>query len=574
MRFVIAALFIFQVIIIASCGSASDASTIDGNDNTAANNDNASVSDNSSSDNQAKSDSDRAASDSSNDSSKADSDSMEASDADDNQQSDELADNDSDTQILCGNGFKDWNEVCDGDSRNCADIDAELYSGGVAPCSSSCSTYDVTACEYKKIFTFQFHDGGTAYDDGLTVIQTEDGGYIAAGYTQSFVGNNITPDDPAFVMSDGDMYMIKLNYKGEKVWERHFGGSYQETAYSIIKANDGGFIIAGEKYIKVGTVITQNQNYDKVRTDGYAVKIDEEGAVLWEKNFGDIENQESFYDVAATSDGGYIFAGSVDFVKAEDKDKPLALAFDKKQIYLVKTDNSGNKQWEKIIGGPNEKLDYATRIVRAGDNYYISGATRSFDAGMRDFYLGAIKENGDIIFQKNLPGTGDDFAEGIQVITDAGGTPSGVALIGIDDYYWEMATNDYRGDIRLVKAGLDGAVVLDKTYDMKRNTDDFSVDWGRDIITTATGGFILTASAGYDIWTGTADNSDLLVMELDASGSILWQKRYGKDTSYDFPGQMKRAADGGLIIIGSTQSFNTDKQDDFYILKLDKTGGL
>jgi len=77
------------------------------------------------------------------------------------------------------------------------------------------------------------HYGGTQDDRSYSIQQTSDGGYIVAGYSYSFA------------YGDRDFAIYKLNSNGNKVWFKHYGGGSDDGAYSIQQASDGGFITAG-----------------------------------------------------------------------------------------------------------------------------------------------------------------------------------------------------------------------------------------------------------------------------------------------------------------------------------------
>src|SRR6266511_2675296 len=81
---------------------------------------------------------------------------------------------------------------------------------------------------------FQRAIGGTGIDDAYSIIQTTDGGYVAAGYTTSFGAGNY------------DMYIVKLDGFGTLQWTRTIGGTGNEYAHSIVQTTDGGYVVAGQ----------------------------------------------------------------------------------------------------------------------------------------------------------------------------------------------------------------------------------------------------------------------------------------------------------------------------------------
>jgi hypothetical protein len=127
--------------------------------------------------------------------------------------------------------------------------------------------------------------GGSENDEAHSIIQTNDGGYAVAGFTVS--------EDTG----DRDFWVIKLDKDGNKVWDKTFGGTSEDWANSIIQTKNGDYIVAGwTKSIGAG------------KTDVWIVKLDKRGNLVWDKTFGGSENDEA-HSIIQTGDGGYVVAG-------------------------------------------------------------------------------------------------------------------------------------------------------------------------------------------------------------------------------------------------------------------------
>ena len=203
--------------------------------------------------------------------------------------------------------------------------------------------------------------GGSDKEQGYSVQQTTDGGYIIAGITFSF-GEGFS-----------DVYLVKTDFEGNMIWNSTFGGSSDDRGWSVQQTSDGGYIIAGN-----------TQSFGAGGQDVYLIKTDSKGSMQWNSTFGGSDT-DAGYSVQQTTDGGYIIAGTTDSFGAGLED-----------VYLVKTDSEGNIIWNSTFGGPSGDEGHSVQQTSDG-GYIIAGGTRSFGAGCWDVYLIKLAPEGTVI---------------------------------------------------------------------------------------------------------------------------------------------------------------------------------
>jgi regulation of enolase protein 1 (concanavalin A-like superfamily) len=189
--------------------------------------------------------------------------------------------------------------------------------------------------------------GGSGDEGGFSVEQTDDGGYIIAGYTTSFGAG------------EEDVWLIKTDANGDTLWTQTFGGSWYDCAHSVQQTTDGGYIIAGE----IG--IIPKSGAPAV----WLIKTDTSGDTLWNKILFIISSAHS---VQQTTDGGYIITG---YKGAIDSD-----------VWLIKTDENGDTLWTKTFGGILWDDGYSVQQTTDG-GFILTGRTQSFGAGEEDVLL-------------------------------------------------------------------------------------------------------------------------------------------------------------------------------------------
>ncbi|MGB4230489.1 MAG: hypothetical protein WBJ63_08040, partial [Bacteroidales bacterium] len=254
--------------------------------------------------------------------------------------------------------------------------------------------------------------GGNGTDVSTSIQQTNDGGFIVAGYTSSN-DSNVSGNHGGY-----DYWIVKLSNSGDIEWQKCLGGENDDRANSIQQTNDGGYIVAGRSASIYGDVSGNHCGYDY-----WIVKLNSLGDIEWQKCLGG-NGPEVSTSIQQTNDGGYIVAG---YTFSNNSDVSGNHGGD--DYWIVKLNNSGDIEWRKCYGGTHD--DYAKCIQQTNDGgFIVAGYTLSNDgdvSGNHDsngtYYEGWIvklNNSGDIEWQKCLGGTNDDYATYIQQTNDGG----------------------------------------------------------------------------------------------------------------------------------------------------------
>jgi hypothetical protein len=223
--------------------------------------------------------------------------------------------------------------------------------------------------------------GGDSWEDGYSVAQTSDNGFIMVGQTQSYG------------FANADFLTIKTNSIGDTLWYKVLGGNSSDYGQSIKQTTDGGYIVVG-----------WTSSFGTGSADVWLIKMDQAGETLWTKTFGD-NAWDGGFSVEETIDGGYIIVGEIG-IRGGD-------------LWIIRTNPSGEILWTKILGGDNH--DAGRDIHPTSDGgYIITGFTSSFGAGENDVWIIKINSVGDTLWTKTVGGIKNDEGHSIDQTTDGG----------------------------------------------------------------------------------------------------------------------------------------------------------
>ena len=204
--------------------------------------------------------------------------------------------------------------------------------------------------------------GGSDDDSLKGIIQLSDGGYIAVGNTMSIDGD--------FSEHHGgrtDGWIIKVSSAGNREWSKCFGGNGNDYLNNITQTSDGGYIAVGETSSTDG----EFSGNHSAKTDGWIIKINATDNKVWSKCFGGTD-YDSLTDILQTIDGGYMAAG---YAKSTNGDVPLSHG--DYNGWIIKVSSTGNREWSKCFGGSS--IEYLYKLLQADNGFCAVGYTQSND---------------------------------------------------------------------------------------------------------------------------------------------------------------------------------------------------
>ncbi len=273
--------------------------------------------------------------------------------------------------------------------------------------------------------------GGSGYYEPGSIVPTSDGGYVVAGSTRSF-------------SSDGyAMWVLKLDEMGNIIWQKSYqGGANDDTASAILPTSDGGYLVVGKTFTR------------SFGHDGWLLRLDRAGNVLWHRTYGDIPD-EGFYSIVPASDGGYLvtasspspftgmrgtwvlkldeqgnmtwqrtysssgYEGASIFASTDDGGYVMLVASIASDVssWLVKLDRVGSILWQKPYGSGGQH--YLTRATPTSDGGYVMvGLLPS--SGSYDAWALKLDGEGNVMWQKRYGGNGYEEAVAVVPTSDGG----------------------------------------------------------------------------------------------------------------------------------------------------------
>lgn len=200
--------------------------------------------------------------------------------------------------------------------------------------------------------------GGNHFDELHSLRQTSDGGFILSGLSASGIGGDKSQGCWGYT----DYWIVKTDSLGNKQWDKRFGGYNSDWPNWVDQTKDGGYVIGGRSN---STISGDKSDSSNGGVDYWIVKIDSQGNLQWDRDFGGVNDEYFFGNVTQTIDKGYIISGSSYSNAGGDKTENN---LGSSQSWIIKTDSLGNKIWDKTVFSPG--YDENSRIIQTMDGCY------------------------------------------------------------------------------------------------------------------------------------------------------------------------------------------------------------
>jgi len=355
--------------------------------------------------------------------------------------------------------------------------------------------------------------GGTSDEYGYSIVQTMDGGFAVAGFTQSFGAGG------------SDILVLKLAPDGSLIWARTYGGTSWDYAYSIIQTTDGGYAVAGMTY-----------SFGYGDGDFIVLKLASNGSLTWARTFGNSGGGEYISSIIQTTDGGYAVTG----VGRE--------AWTGNNLVVLKLAADGSLTWSKTFSYSGY-TEYPKSIIQTAEGgYAVAGYSGTISSSCA-FFVFKITSDGSLVWARTYGGASSDW--GCSIVQTTNG---GYAVAGCTESFSTMER-----DILVLNLNSDGSLAWARKYGGTYNDEAYSI--------------IQTQDGGYAVAGGTYDGTrqyDYFVLKLASDGSVSWAKTLG-GWNHEFAQSIIQTTDRGYAVTGWTWTFGAGGND-FLVLRLPSDG--
>lgn len=383
--------------------------------------------------------------------------------------------------------------------------------------------------------------GGRHAEFLMDAVPTADYGFILAGSSlSSKTGNKASLNE-----GDLDYWVWKMDEKGDPVWQKSFGGTGTDFLQSIKLTVDGGFILAGHSNSPKGKQKNSNSHGG---SDYWIIKLDAGGGEQWQRTIGGT-GDEKLQSIVQTKDGGYILGGSSSSDRSGDKTEN---SYGNADYWAVKLDKDGKVEWQKTFGGKYfDELRSIGQTADGGyilggySNSPQSGNKSYDNLGVGDYWVLKLDKKGTVEWEKVIGGDKDDQLFAVCQTYDGGYILGGNSNSSATDT--KKKGNGKGTDFWIVKLDASGEMKWQETYDFGSLDILTSIVENKDH-TLMVGGFAQSEPGTQKDDKGI---NDYIALKISENGDILWQKTVGSEGD-DALRKLIETRDGGYLLAGTS----------------------
>ncbi len=363
-----------------------------------------------------------------------------------------------------------------------------------------------------------------------------------------------------------DAWVVKIDANGGIEWQKDFGGSRDDIVMSVKETSDQGFIVEGYTASTDGDFSSNHGG-----TDIFVIKLSKNGSIEWIKCFGGTLDEKSG-EIVVSSEGGYLLTGSATSFNGD----LLGQSPTDADAWVLKISNTGIIQWQKLFGGAF--TDFCRASKQLPDKNYVVASNIGTTSGANqreDILVSMIKPNGSIASQKSYGGTRQEFASSLELTPDGGF----VILGKTNSNNGDITKNQGDFDVWVLKMDVSGNVQWQKTFGGSGVDGGVATETWGNIHATDDDGYIFTSSTNVtngDVslpissWSGSQPR--VWVVKLDCKQNIQWQKVLGGNSG-DYGIFAKQNSDQSYFITANAASNDGDVvgnkgSRDFWFVKI------
>ncbi len=309
----------------------------------------------------------------------------------------------------------------------------------------------------------------------------------------------------------------------DTLWVRTYGDTGQDFAFSVEATSDGGYILAGSTSPPASSI-----------QDAWLIKTDADGDTLWTRTFGG-GLPDGANAVDQTYDGGYVAAG---YFGNRNTDPNL---------YLIRMDSNGDSLWTRTFGGLLRR-DIGHDVVQTSDSGYVVTGEIQVSGPWTELWLLKTDSSGIEQWSRALGEGGIEKGYSVRQTTDGG-------YVAVGETGSRGVTG--AGDVWIVKTDADGDTLWTRNYGGP------GYDVGKEVRQMPDGGYVVVGSYA----SPATGQSDVWLLRTDAAGDTLWTKRFdggGEDAGES----LDQTMDGGLVL----SAFRGLVDEDLWVIRTDADG--